>query len=64
MKAEKEGPSDQQQHDAAIELLKELGRKLHSKDISTARVAGFKLSWMQEICTGGGSQKKCQAITF
>ena len=33
---------------AAIEALRQLREKLFSKDISTARLAGFKLSWMQE----------------
>ena len=33
---------------AAIELLKQLTRKLCSNDITTARLAAFNLSWMQE----------------
>ncbi len=33
---------------AAIEALRQLRERLFSKDISTARLAGFKLSWMQE----------------
>lgn len=40
--------SDQEKHDAAVELLKELKKKLHSDDITTARLAAYKLSWMQE----------------
>ncbi len=33
---------------AAIEKLKQLTRKLCSNDITTARLAAFNLSWMQE----------------
>jgi len=33
---------------AAIEALRQLRERLFSSDISTARLAGFKLSWMQE----------------
>ncbi|NQT00443.1 MAG: hypothetical protein HQ580_00315, partial [Planctomycetes bacterium] len=33
---------------AAIELLRQLTRKLCSNDITTARLAAFNLSWMQE----------------
>ena len=40
--------SDQEKHDMAVELLKELKKKLHSDDITIARVAAHKLSWMQE----------------
>ena len=34
--------------EAAIELLRQLREKLFSGDISTARLAGFNLSWKQE----------------
>ena len=40
--------SDSEKHDAALERLRQLREKLFSKDISTARLAGFNLSWMQE----------------
>jgi len=48
MKDETAEISDQEKHDAAVELLEELKRKLHSDDITTARPAAYKLSWMQE----------------
>jgi len=48
MKDETTGCSDQEKRDAAVELLKELKKKLHSDNITTARVAAHKLSWMQE----------------
>lgn len=34
--------------EAAIEILRQLREKLFSGDISTARLAGFNLSWKQE----------------
>ena len=40
--------SDSEKHEAALARLRELREKLFSKDISTARLAGFHLSWMQE----------------
>lgn len=40
--------SESEKHDAALERLRQLREKLLSKDISTARLAGFNLSWMQE----------------
>ncbi|UCF14346.1 MAG: hypothetical protein JSW59_13105 [Phycisphaerales bacterium] len=40
--------SDSERHEAALERLRQLREKLLSKDISTARLAGFNLSWMQE----------------
>ncbi len=48
MKDETVGMSDQEQHEAAVELLEKLKKKLHSDKITTARVAAHKLSWMQE----------------
>ncbi|MHC4430503.1 MAG: hypothetical protein ACYTBS_01560 [Planctomycetota bacterium] len=40
--------SDSEKREAALERLRQLREKLFSKDISTARLAGFNLSWMQE----------------
>jgi hypothetical protein len=40
--------SDGEKREAALERLRQLREKLFSKDISTARLAGFNLSWMQE----------------
>jgi len=40
--------SDQEKHEAAVELLKQLKAKLLSSDISSARLAAFKLAWKQE----------------
>ncbi len=48
MTSEGTGVSDQEKHDAAVGILKELKEKLLSSDISVARVAAFKLGWMQE----------------
>ena len=48
MKNETAGIADQKKNDEAVELLKELKKKLHSDDITTARMAAHKLSWMQE----------------
>lgn len=48
MTSEGMGVSEQEKHDAAVVLLKELKEKLLSSDISVARVAAFKLGWMQE----------------
>ena len=48
MSDETAGVSDQEQHDAAVELLGKLKKKLHSDDITTARRAAHRLSWMQE----------------
>jgi len=45
---EKKELSDSEKHEAALERLRQLREKLFSKDISTARLAGFSLSWMQE----------------
>ena len=44
----KEEVSDQEKHDAAVEVLNKLKGRLHSDDISTARRAAHNLSWMQE----------------
>lgn len=48
MTEDKTEPSDNEKHEAALEHLRQLREKLFSKDISTARLAGFHLSWMQE----------------
>ncbi|MHC4156401.1 MAG: hypothetical protein ACYST6_15975 [Planctomycetota bacterium] len=48
MKLEKRKPSGREKDEAAVEVLSQLREKLHSGDISTARRAGFNLSWMQE----------------
>lgn len=40
--------SDQEKHEAALEALKKLKDRLVSGDISNARLAAFKLAWMQE----------------
>ena len=40
--------TDSEKHEAALEQLRQLRGKLFSDDISTARLAGFSLSWMQE----------------
>ncbi|MEA3227344.1 MAG: hypothetical protein U9Q07_15445 [Planctomycetota bacterium] len=45
---EKKELSDSEKHEAALERLRQLREKLFTKDISTARLAGFNLSWMQE----------------
>lgn len=44
----KENSSGRGRDEAAIELLRQLREKLFSGDISTARLAGFHLSWKQE----------------
>ena len=48
MKFEEQKSSGQTKDEAAIELLRQLTRKLCSNDITTARLAAFNLSWMQE----------------
>jgi hypothetical protein len=48
MKLEKRKPSGREKDEAAIELLDKLREKLFSENVSTARVAAFNLSWMQE----------------
>ncbi|MHC4647940.1 MAG: hypothetical protein ACYTBJ_20955 [Planctomycetota bacterium] len=48
MNPEKEELSEQEKHEAALELLSKLKKKLHSIDISNARRAAYNLSWMQE----------------
>ena len=48
MTEEKKEPYDSEKHEAALERLRQLRENLFSKDISTARLAGFNLSWMQE----------------
>ncbi|MHC4203627.1 MAG: hypothetical protein ACYSTT_03185 [Planctomycetota bacterium] len=48
MKSEEQKSSGREKDEAAIELLRQLTRKLCSNDITTARLAAFNLSWMQE----------------
>ena len=48
MKFEERKSSGQVKDQAAIELLRQLTRKLCSNDITTARLAAFNLSWMQD----------------
>jgi len=48
MKSEERKSSRREKDQAAIELLRQLTRKLCSNDITTARLAAFNLSWMQE----------------
>ena len=48
MKSEGQKSSGREKDQAAIELLRQLTRKLCSNDITTARLAAFNLSWMQE----------------
>ena len=40
--------TDQEKHEAAVELLNKLKEALYSDNISIARKAAHKLSWMQE----------------
>ena len=48
MKSEEQKSSGQAKDEASIERLRQLTRKLCSNDITTARLAAFNLSWMQE----------------
>ncbi len=48
MKFEGQKSSGREKDEAAIELLRQLTRKLCSNDITIARLAAFNLSWMQE----------------
>jgi len=48
MESEEQKPSGTAKDPAAIEKLRQLTRKLCSNDITTARLAAFNLSWMQE----------------
>ena len=48
MVPEEQKSSGQAKDPAAIEKLRQLTRKLCSDDITTARLAAFNLSWMQE----------------
>ena len=48
MKFEGQKTSGREKDEAAIELLRQLTRKLCSDDITTARLGAFNLSWMQE----------------
>lgn len=48
MKFEEGKTSGRGKDEAAIELLRQLTRKLCSSDITTARLAAYNLSWMQE----------------
>jgi hypothetical protein len=48
MKPGERKSSGQAKDEASIERLRQLTRKLCSNDITTARLAAFNLSWMQE----------------
>jgi hypothetical protein len=48
MKPDEKKSSGVQRDEAAIERLKQLTRKLCSNDITTARLAAYNLSWLQE----------------
>ena len=48
MKLGKRIPSGREKDEAAVELLGRLREKLHSDNVSTARLAAFNLSWKQE----------------
>jgi hypothetical protein len=48
MKSDEKKSSEKERDEAAIEQLRQLTRKLCSNDITTARLAAFNLSWMQE----------------
>ena len=48
MKPDEKKSSEKERDEAAVEQLRQLTRKLCSNDISTARLAAFNLSWMQE----------------
>ena len=48
MKSDEQKSSGQAKDEASIERLRQLTRKLCSNDITTARLAAFNLSWMQE----------------
>jgi hypothetical protein len=48
MKSDENKSSAKERDEAAIEQLRQLTRKLCSNDITTARLAAFNLSWMQE----------------
>jgi hypothetical protein len=48
MKSDEKISSEKERDAAAVEQLRQLTRKLCSNDITTARLAGYNLSWMQE----------------
>lgn len=48
MKSENGKMSDQEKHELAVQHLIELTDRLYSENISKARLAAYKLSWMQE----------------
>ncbi|MBN1806222.1 MAG: hypothetical protein JW837_13320 [Sedimentisphaerales bacterium] len=48
MKPDEKKSSQVQRDEAAVERLKQLTRKLCSNDITTARLAAYNLSWLQE----------------
>ena len=48
MKSDEKKSSGKERDEAAIEKLRQLTRKLCSNDITTARLAAYNLSWMQE----------------
>ena len=48
MKLKQRIPSGRAKDETEIELLSRLREKLHSENVSTARLAAFNLSWKQE----------------
>ncbi len=48
MKSDEKISSEKERDEASVEQLRQLTRKLCSNDITTARLAGYNLSWMQE----------------
>ena len=72
MKFEGRKSSGREKDEAAIELLRQLTRKLCSNDITTARLAAFNLSWMQEdglailtqVLLGGFSRTSKKAAAY
>ncbi len=48
MKSDEKISSEKERDEASIEHLRQLTRKLCSNDITTARLAAYNLSWMQE----------------
>ena len=48
MSSGKDNSGEYERDERTIKLLRELREKLHSRNISTARVAAYQLSWRQE----------------
>ncbi len=48
MSSEKDNSGDYERDERTIKLLRELREKLHNRNISTARLAAYQLSWRQE----------------